>query len=768
MPTTSVIPGVTVRTIFEPAPVLPGATGVLGAVGVTDRGPLEPTAVGSFTEFLDVFGEASRFTMPDVRAAFANGVARAVVARTAPGRGAKGVLDLLDDEGEQVVRLIARAEGDWAKRVGVRVTQVRTLRGLGVRYVNLEIAVDGEVVETIGNLVMDVSSEHYLFDRVNAQSRVVVAVDPLMEQALPAVVGATALDTSGARASTAVLKRGAAGAVLATAKRRGRTGDRLSVQVSDGRASLALADAAATTAAIVQARVKGPDGTKIKVAVVQVDPTTIQLAITPDGGVLRTTANATTVAELVASVANDPDVLVEAVGAQLPVAVASTALARTVDVQVNPTGADPRVASDVLSLDALVAVSDRDVAFTKVAGATQLPDSGPGIPLAGGRDEGPALVLADQDDQPVAEIRAVAGVTGAVTVQVTHAVSSRDQNTPVATLTIGLDGQPTETFTDVTMDPDDERYLPAVLGDSALVRGVDLFVPSQSTSTPASVAGFAALTGSASPTPDDYQDALDRLESAEEPELIIACAARQLADADLRSVHQQVVAHCTKMADIGRNRMGLGSITPTEEATQGVSADLDHADDVRSDHFVLCTPAGTGGRRGRRACAPRLLRLAHVQDRARARPRGRGVQRCPARAADLRERGRGDQAPWPRHHRGQGPADLGAADKCAAHGRQGGTRRQGDRSGLHRPAERRGLPQRPEAAGQRAAAADGGRRRAGPLDRRQQPAVPRRRALHPGRFRQRNRPGRHRHPPGPGDRLHQRDHPRPQLTSPPV
>lgn len=595
MPTTSVIPGVTVRTIFEPAPVLPGATGVLGAVGVTDRGPLEPTAVGSFTEFLDVFGEASRFTMPDVRAAFANGVARAVVARTAPGRGAKGVLDLLDDEGEQVVRLIARAEGDWAKRVGVRVTQVRTLRGLGVRYVNLEIAVDGEVVETIGNLVMDVSSEHYLFDRVNAQSRVVVAVDPLMEQALPAVVGATALDTSGARASTAVLKRGAAGAVLATAKRRGRTGDRLSVQVSDGRASLALADAAATTAAIVQARVKGPDGTKIKVAVVQVDPTTIQLAITPDGGVLRTTANATTVAELVASVANDPDVLVEAVGAQLPVAVASTALARTVDVQVNPTGADPRVASDVLSLDALVAVSDRDVAFTKVAGATQLPDSGPGIPLAGGRDEGPALVLADQDDQPVAEIRAVAGVTGAVTVQVTHAVSSRDQNTPVATLTIGLDGQPTETFTDVTMDPDDERYLPAVLGDSALVRGVDLFVPSQSTSTPASVAGFAALTGSASPTPDDYQDALDRLESAEEPELIIACAARQLADADLRSVHQQVVAHCTKMADIGRNRMGLGSITPTEEATQGVSADLDHADDVRSDHFVLCTPAGTEG-----------------------------------------------------------------------------------------------------------------------------------------------------------------------------
>src|SRR6476660_3058612 len=81
VPTSSVIPGVTVRTIFEPAPVLPGATGILGAVGVTDAGPIEPTAVGSFTEFLDVFGPASRFTMPEVRDAFANGVARAVIAR---------------------------------------------------------------------------------------------------------------------------------------------------------------------------------------------------------------------------------------------------------------------------------------------------------------------------------------------------------------------------------------------------------------------------------------------------------------------------------------------------------------------------------------------------------------------------------------------------------------------------------------------------------------------------------------------------------------
>ena len=41
-----IIPGVQVRALFEPSPVLPGATGILGAVGITDRGPLSPNFLG--------------------------------------------------------------------------------------------------------------------------------------------------------------------------------------------------------------------------------------------------------------------------------------------------------------------------------------------------------------------------------------------------------------------------------------------------------------------------------------------------------------------------------------------------------------------------------------------------------------------------------------------------------------------------------------------------------------------------------------------------
>lgn len=93
MPSTLIIPGVQVRAEFEPSPVLPGATGILGVIGIVDRGPLLPTPVGSFGEFIDLFGPASSFTMPEVRTAFANGVAQVVVARVLPGRGQRANLN---------------------------------------------------------------------------------------------------------------------------------------------------------------------------------------------------------------------------------------------------------------------------------------------------------------------------------------------------------------------------------------------------------------------------------------------------------------------------------------------------------------------------------------------------------------------------------------------------------------------------------------------------------------------------------------------------
>jgi hypothetical protein len=68
-----------------PSRVLPGATGILGVVGVADRGPVEPTPIGSFGDFLHTFAFGSRYTMPEARTGLINGVF-IVVARITPGR----------------------------------------------------------------------------------------------------------------------------------------------------------------------------------------------------------------------------------------------------------------------------------------------------------------------------------------------------------------------------------------------------------------------------------------------------------------------------------------------------------------------------------------------------------------------------------------------------------------------------------------------------------------------------------------------------------
>lgn len=224
MPSPLIIPGVQVKTILEPSPSLPSLTGILGVVGVTDRGPLTPTPVGSMGEFVDIFGPASRFSMPKVRAAFGNGVSRMVIARTSPGPGTKASLGMLGDEGETVATLIARAEGQWGNALSVRATQVKTLGGLGVKYVNLEVSLDGQLIESFSNLNLDEDSPDYLFDRINSGSRVIVAEGPVFQTQLPAAVGRTALTDSGARAAFAVLNAGATGVIRVEAKQTGHRG----------------------------------------------------------------------------------------------------------------------------------------------------------------------------------------------------------------------------------------------------------------------------------------------------------------------------------------------------------------------------------------------------------------------------------------------------------------------------------------------------------------------------------------------------------------
>jgi hypothetical protein len=492
-----IVPGVQVKTQFEPAPVLPGATGILGLVGVTDRGPLEPTPVGSFGEFLNLFGTASRYTMPEAHTAFANGVMEIVVARTAPS-GAKASLRLRDDDDEEVVILEARAEGAWGNHLAARVSQVRTIDQSGVKYVNIDVLLDGERVESLNNLVMDETNPNYLFAQINAQSHVVVAYDPLFEKALPPDTPKTPLASLSAEKASATLAGVAGDAVTVTAKQAGPAGNLIAVRVRPG----------------------GPPG--------------------------------------------------------------------SVTIDVIREGAETVTHADLDTPEKIKAISNSLVTFD----ATALPALTPGVPLVGGRSKGLALPLpASPEKALVTFIPASKAVSPAIEIE-------PGSGTGRATLLVyadAADADPAETFPDITMDPDDAAYLPAVLEESGLIRALDLFERRTASSLPREALKPQRFAGGVSPAISDYQDALDRLEAAEQVDMVIASVANQLDSANVRRVHQAVNAHCLKMADPARNRIGLGSVVPPPNSRREtrVAEILDHADDVRSDAFILCAPAGT-------------------------------------------------------------------------------------------------------------------------------------------------------------------------------
>ena len=397
-----VIPGVQVRTLFEPSPVLPGATGILGVVGVADRGPVDPTPIGNMGEFLELFGQASRFTMPEVRTALANGVSQVVVARLAAGTGAKASIRLKDEEGEEVAILRARAEGIWGNLVSVRVTRVRPASGRGVKYVNLDVYYAGILIESFNRLVMDEESPDYFFDRINDGSRVLVALDPEFEDARPGPMAKTAFTSAAAAAATAKLKAGV-GEIALTAKRTGRTGNRIGIAVRDA-AGLLLVDAA--DAPSIDLRRRDDVAGAVTVTIVAPTPpaTTSTMKVFV-GGAEVSSDTFDTVDGLITKLQNNSAVVAVKRGNTIPKPVLSAALTRRTDIDVVTEGQETRTYPIAAAAD-IAGISDSAVQF---GAANALPDA-QSVRMAGGRGQGPALLLkapdAADDAPPLLELHA--------------------------------------------------------------------------------------------------------------------------------------------------------------------------------------------------------------------------------------------------------------------------------------------------------------------------------------------------------------------------
>lgn len=175
-----------------------------------------------------------------------------------------------------------------------------------------------------------------------------------------------------------------------------------------------------------------------------------------------------------------------------------------------------------------------------------------------------------------------------VVVEIANATGNRSN------VTIRRNGLVEESFTRLTMDPDDANNLPSMLlASSQFVHVVEARSRSGADAFPAGTSGPQLLAGGTSPNVAAYQTAIDLLADDTRINLVLAAIEPGRSAGEVSQIHQALQAHAVNQADQCSPRIAFGSVTPSEQA------DLDlirtHAAAVRNRRFVLVSPAGTAG-----------------------------------------------------------------------------------------------------------------------------------------------------------------------------
>lgn len=569
MARTLIVPGVSVETRFDVAPPLPSRSGVLGAVGVVDRVPEGGLAgVATAAQLLDRFGPATRFSFAEVMDALANGISEVFVSPVDPRSGRAAELTIRDEENDPVALLRARAPGPWGNDLAVRVVRTMAEDGRTVRRLSLEILHRNVPVERFDNLVFDSAREDDFFGRINRESTLVVALDPDLMADLPVHdPGLVGFTDAPAQAATGTLRAGADTLVEATAEAPG---------------------------ALIAVGITG-------------DAAAVVVEVQDSAGNVRTYGGGTpidSVAALLQALAADPAVTVLREGDALPAATAGRlALRPTVTVTVAAEGQQTIVLADLESAAAIAAAMDATPLLTARvapgADGTRLPDTGaPNARfLAGGRDAGPARAYAGQDN-PAAVVIELLPAPGADAAATRFRVGAGTRSGTVR-IVAGLmqDGSfvEQESHDNLSMDPDDPRYLPAVLAaESALLRALDRFVRRGASHLPAGSLAPQRFTGGAMPALAAWQAATEALAAAEDVDLVLAgLQGWRDATLDHLQVQRALVAHSRAQADLARPRIAIGGVDPARQAN--IEAVLAQAAQLADRRFVLVAPGGAEG-----------------------------------------------------------------------------------------------------------------------------------------------------------------------------
>lgn len=189
--------GVNVLTGSRPGPqnrvLTPGGTYFV--VGLTDRGPSagDPIEVRSMADFVDRFGSRVSYgaVYDDLEVYFAEGGARAYVARVVGAAATSGTLALKDRSGGgglNTVTVTARGAGAWSSRLTVQVAD-----GVIANTFSVFLRLDGNLVEQY----LDLATPGDLVAALNNRSTYLTAVDNAAATAPPnnnpVVLAATAL-----------------------------------------------------------------------------------------------------------------------------------------------------------------------------------------------------------------------------------------------------------------------------------------------------------------------------------------------------------------------------------------------------------------------------------------------------------------------------------------------------------------------------------------------------------------------------------------------
>jgi hypothetical protein len=188
-----ILPGVEIQVVKEIVPQQLHPAGVVGLMGTAEKGPvLTSTPVTSFREYQDKFGSDISFSLTrDAKACFMNGVFEVFATRIEATGSTNAYTELKDVDGDAALRIESQIPGESGNKI-----KYGLLAGPVEGTYALQIS-DGVKLETYDNVSLDKSSELYIMDLANKQSKLVTFKDLMKKTKTPKNLSLTQGELSG-------------------------------------------------------------------------------------------------------------------------------------------------------------------------------------------------------------------------------------------------------------------------------------------------------------------------------------------------------------------------------------------------------------------------------------------------------------------------------------------------------------------------------------------------------------------------------------------